>query len=171
MRHATLATVATVLLTATACGGADPETVDGATDDESESSEEVIVPVERSTDLLDPEGSELGTAWLRESDSDVPELEVQVAGLTEGFHGMYLLEADNCDALTEGASGVPLSPMLVLGNGVGSVTSLIGEVDLEELLDGGGVTVVIGPAVAAPNEVLPEPTASRVACGTFGDGG
>ncbi len=166
MRHGTLATVAAVMLSATACGGADPETVDAG--DETASSDEVVVPVERSTDLVDPGGSGVGTAWLRDSDNGVAELEVQVAGLTEGFHGVYLFDAAGCDALDEGAAGVVLSPMLVLENGVGSVTTLAGAVDLAELLDGAGVTVVVGDAVAAPAEVTPEPTGSRVACGSFG---
>ena len=121
MRRWTLATAMTVLLTATACGGGDDED-DDVLSDERATTEAPVVLVERSTELVDPEGSVLGTAWVRDGDNDHAELEVQVAGLTAGFHGLRLFETESCEDLASGPS-VVLSPMLVLENGVGSVTT------------------------------------------------
>lgn len=166
MRRWTLATAMTLMLTAAACGGSDGEDVDAGSDDPAQT-DEVLVPVERSTDLLDPEGSQLGTASLRDADSGATQLEVQVAGLTQGFHGMYLFETDSCDAVDGESAAVLLSPMLVLESGIGSITTLVGPIDLEELFEGEGPTVVIADAVATPDGVDAAGPGSRVACGTF----
>lgn len=159
MRRWTLATAMTVLLTASACGSADPEEADRAVPTDAP-----LVPVERSTDLVDPEGSVLGTAWLRDGDNDSAELEVEVAGLTPGFHGIRLFEVSSCDAVTAAAPSLLLSPMLVLENGVGSITTLVGPVSMDDLLEGGGVTVVLDEAVAGPADLG---TGSQLACGAF----
>lgn len=164
---ATLATATTLLLTATACGGDDePEDVDSAAGT-STSDEVSTVPVERSTDLVDAGGSILGTAWLREAENGGAEIEVQTAGLTQGFHGMYLVEAASCDAVDDGSASVVLSPVLVLENGIGSITTLVGPVDLADLLDVEGPTIVIADAVATPDGVAASAPGSRVACGSF----
>jgi hypothetical protein len=162
MRRWTLATAMTVLLTATACGGSDDREAEVQSDDTS-SSDEIVVPVERSTDLVDPEGSVLGTAWIRDSENDYAELELQVAGLTAGFHGVRLFETGSCEDLASASSAV-LPPMLVLDNGVGSITTLIGDVTLEELVEEGDVTVVLDQAVPALGDVG---TGSQLACGAF----
>jgi len=166
MRRWTLATAMTLMLSATACGGADPENVDVGSDEPSQT-DEVTVPVERSTDLVDPEGSRLGTASLRDADSGAAQIEVQVAGLTQGFHGMYLFEAGSCDTVDQESAAVVLSPMLVLENGIGSITTLVGPIDLEELFEGDGPTIVIADAVATPDGVDAAGPGSQVACGTF----
>ena len=168
MRCRGLATATTLLLTVTACGSADPEEVDAA-DGAGAAQSEAVVPVEKSTDLVDPEGSVLGTAWVRDADSGgAAELEVQVAGLTQGFHGMRLYEVGSCAAVVPGAPATLLPPMLVLENGVGSITTLVGPVSLNELLEGDGVTVVINDAVEGAAEGLEgDSPGSRVACGAF----
>ncbi len=172
MRRRTLATFATatiLLLTATACGGDDePEDVDSAAGT-STSGDASTVPVERSTELVDAGGSILGTAWLREADSGAAEIEVQASGLAPGFHGMYLVEAASCDAVDEGSASVVLSPVLVLENGIGSITTLVGPVDLGDLLDVEGPSIVIADAVDTPDGVDASGPGSRVACGAFSE--
>ena len=159
MRRWTLATALTVLLTATACGGSDE--LDGEV---LTNSDAPVVPVDLETDLVDPEGSVLGTAELSDDvETDLAELEVEGSGLTAGFHGIRLFEAEGCDDLAS-APSVVLSPMLVLDNGVGSITTLVGATSLEELVEGGGVTVVIDEVVPGLAEVG---TGSQLACGSF----
>lgn len=147
---------------------ADPAEVDPAVEDMARS-DTPIVPVEKSTDLVDPEGSVLGMAWIRDADSGIAELEVQVVGLTQGFHGIHLYEVGSCEAVPD-APATLLSPMLVLGNGIGSITTLVGPLSLNGLLEGDGVTVVINDAVEGPAEGLGGGgTGSQLACGAFLD--
>ena len=168
MHRWALATATTLLLTMTACGSDAPGEADTAVEDQTQS-DAPIVPVEKSTDLVDPEGSVLGTAWIRDADSGgIAELEVQVAGLTQGFHGMHLYEVGSCEDVEAEAPATLLPPMLVLENGVGSITTLVGPVSLDELLDGDGVTVVINDGVEGAAEGLEAGNSgSRVACGAF----
>ncbi len=163
MRRWTLATAMTLLLTATACGGS--EELDGEVlPDELTNSDAPVVPVDLETDLVDAEGSVLGTAELSDDvDTDLAELEVEVSGLTAGFHGLRLFEAAGCDELAS-APSIVLSPMLVLENGVGTITTLVGPVSLDELVAGDGVTVVVDQAVPGLAEVG---TGSQLACGSF----
>jgi Cu-Zn family superoxide dismutase len=163
MRRWTLATAMTVLLTATACGGS--EDLDGdVLSDELTNSDAPVVPVDLSTELVDPEGSVLGTAVLSDDvETDIAELEVEVSGLTAGFHGIRLFEAAGCDDLAA-APSIVLPPMLVLENGVGKINTLVGPVSLDEIVEGEGVTVVIDQAVAGLAEVG---TGSQLACGAF----
>ena len=170
MRRWGLATATTLLLTVTACGSADPGG-DGTAGGQATQSETPIVPVERSTDLVDPEGSVLGTAWIRDSDSgDLAELEVQISGLTQGFHGMRLYEVGSCDGAGPEAPVTVLPPVLVLENGVGSITTLVGPVRVDELLDEDGVTVVINDAAGdAPGEPAAGDPGTRAACGAFAE--
>jgi hypothetical protein len=168
MRRWTLATATSLLLTVTACGSDASEEAETAVDDVPQS-DAPLVPVEKSTDLVDPEGSVLGTAWIRDADSGgVAELEVQVAGLTEGFHGMHLYEVGSCEAAGPEAASRVLPPMLVLENGIGSITTLVGPESLDQLLEGDGVTVVINDAVAAaPEGLAANDSGSSAACGAF----
>lgn len=163
MRRWTLATAMTLLLTASACGGADPEEIDPDAD-EPAASEEVLVPVERSSELVDREGSTVGSAWLREEDTDVAELEVRVAGLTAGYHGIRVFEGGSCDSLEPTDPSILLPPLLVLENGVGSLSTLVGPISLDELLEGDGVTVLVDEAVVDLADVG---SGSRLACAEF----
>lgn len=170
MRGRTPAAALMLLLATAACSSSDDRLGDDADvpAGDTTSGEEVLVPVERSAELVDPEGSVLGTAWLREADNGT-ELEVQAAGLTQGFHGMYLFDVASCDAVDPGATGTVLSPVLVLDNGVGSITTLVGSVDLDTVLEGGGPAVVIADAVASPGDVDDAGPGSRIACGAFAE--
>jgi len=137
-----------------------------------------LVPVEVSTELLDPEGSDVGTAWFRDDDGRAV-VEVQVAGLTAGFHPMYLREAGSCAFEDTGASDpelLELPALLVLENGVGSMSTVAGSMALDTLLAEDGTALVIGPGVETLADVPPVPTedpaafvtGSRVACGAVG---
>ncbi|MDT0275898.1 hypothetical protein [Blastococcus goldschmidtiae] len=162
MRRWTLVTALTVLLTATACTANDGE--GDVLPDEQATTDGPIVPVDLSADLEDPEGSVLGTAELSDDVlTDFAELEVKVSGLTAGFHGIRLFEADSCADLAS-APSVVLPPMLVLEDGVGKITTLVGQVSLDELVEGDGVTVVLDQAVPGVAEVG---TGSQLACGSF----
>lgn len=174
MKRGALASVTTLLLTVTACSSDDTEAADAVADDQAASAEGALeddaaqVPVERSTELLDPEGSTVGAAWLRDSDGgDVAELEVQVAGLTQGFHGIRLYETGSCEAVGPEVPSTLLPPVLVLENGVGSITTLVGPVSLDELVQDGDVTVVVDDAAEDAPEALVPGTGSQVACGAF----
>ncbi|MCZ2857302.1 lipoprotein [Blastococcus sp. VKM Ac-2987] len=147
---------------------------DEAPDEEAEA--ESGVAVEVSTDLEDAEGSVVGTAWFRD-DEGRGMVEVQVAGLTAGFHPMYLYPGGTCEAgatAEEDAVLLELPPVLVLENGVGSISTLAGTMTLDDLLIEGGTALLIAPAVATlgdiptvTEQVAPLTTGSRVACGAI----
>lgn len=153
-----------------------PVSQDRGEEEEGEDPEGESVVVELSTDLVDAEGSIVGTAWFRDED-DRAMVEVQVAGLSAGFHPMYLSLAGTCevDGTVIGADLLELPPVLVLEEGVGSITTLAGSLGLDELLAGDGAAVLIGPAVAGlgdiPGTADPGPltAGSRVACGAIED--
>lgn len=176
MRRSLFLLAAATTLALAGCGSADEpaDSPAGATEDEGDSAE-TLVPVEASTDLVDPEGSVVGTAWFRDDDGRAM-VEVQVAGLTEGFHPMYLYEEGTCDLTGTAADDLAfleLPALLVLENGVGSMSTLAGPMSLDELLADDGSAVVITQAVdtladipAAPGEqTAPLETGSQVACG------
>jgi Cu/Zn superoxide dismutase len=175
MRRSLLLLAATTLAIA-GCGSADEpaDSPAGATEAE-DGSADPLVPVEVSTDLVDPEGSVVGTAWFRDDDGRAM-VEVQVAGLTEGFHPMYLYEVGTCDLAGTAADDpafLDLPALLVLEDGVGSMSTLAGPMSLDELLADDGTAIVItqgGDTVvdipAAPGEqTAPLETGSHVACG------
>ncbi|TFV59572.1 hypothetical protein E4P41_11700 [Geodermatophilus sp. DF01-2] len=151
--------------------------------------EPVLEPVEVTTELVDPEGTVVGAAWLRDGDQGV-EVQVEVNGLASGFHTMGLYDVGEC-----GTEGPPaddsafssvgelltvLPPVLVLDTGVGELTTLVAPAALlEELIAGNGTAVVVGEPVGgvsgdAPGDLpgadqLTPPTGSLVACAAFGE--
>jgi Cu-Zn family superoxide dismutase len=165
------ATAAAALLALSACSSADePEDATGAADGGS-GAEETLVPVEESAELLDREGSTVGRAWLRD-DAGRAVLELQLTGLTAGFHPVQLGESGSCEADDPGAL-LDLPPLLVLEEGVGSMTTLAGSMPLDELLADDGTAVLLGESVEGLGD-LPTGSetsgaeASRVACGVVG---
>lgn len=132
-----------------------------------EEQEEPLVPVEVATDLVDPEGSTVGTAWMRDTENG-SELELRVAGLTPGTHPVTVHAVGNCDP-AQGYAAVgdvvaQLPAVLVLDDGVGTLTTLVGPTPLEDLLAGDGVAAVVQETegtAAAP------PVATRIACAAF----
>ncbi|SDN80507.1 hypothetical protein [Geodermatophilus sp. DSM 45219] len=128
--------------------------------------EEPLVPVEVTADLVDPEGSTVGTAWMRDTDNG-SELELRVSGLTPGTHPVTVHAVGTCDP-AQGFAAVgdvvaELPGVLVLDGGVGTLTTLVGPEPLEDLLAGDGVAAVVqeSEGAAAP------PVATRVACAAF----
>lgn len=141
--------------------------------------EEVLVPVEESTELVDADGTAVGTATFRDDD-DRAAVEVEVSGLTAGYHPMYLYTGGTCEPDDEAVDGTAvraLPPLLVLEDGFGSITTLVGSTGLDQLLAGSGSALVIAPAVAGLGE-LPQAvdeendlvtTGSLVACGVIAE--
>ena len=182
MRRSPLLLIASAALALAGCSAGDDELADslaavtqGEEVQDEDAPEESGVPVEVSTDLVDAEGSVVGTAWFRDDDRAM--VEVQVAGLTGGFHPMYLYPAGTCDfegAADGDAALLELPPVLVLENGVGSMTTLAGSMTLDDLLAEAGTALLIAPAVATlgdiptvSEQVAPLSAGSRVACGAI----
>lgn len=177
MRRSLLLVAASTTLVMTGCGSADEPEDSAAGVTNGEESADPIVPVEVSTDLVDPEGSVVGTAWFRDDDGRAM-VEVQLAGLTEGFHPMYLSDMGTCD-LADTAGDDPafldLPALLVLEDGVGSMSTLAGPMSLDELLADDGTAIVLTEAVdtqadipsAAGEQIAPLDTGSQVACGAI----
>ena len=130
------------------------------------------VPVERTADLLDPEGSVLGYVTIRQSVTDTgTEVEVQASGLAEGEYPLTLLDAADCSTsggtLAPSGAEVPdaeLAGLVVEANGVGEVTAQVAP-DLGDLLDDDGSALVAGPPATSPGA---GPTGSQQACAAFG---
>lgn len=134
-------------------------------------------PVDVPGEVIDAEGSVVGVLWFRDADVGT-EIEVEVSGLSPGFHPMYLFDAAVCDTESRSSNG-PVGPflsagdliqelpsLLVLANGVGSTTTLVAG-DPEQLLEGDGTAVIIAdPIVEEPPAI--DVVGSRVACGAIG---
>ncbi|WNV77673.1 superoxide dismutase family protein [Geodermatophilus sp. DSM 44513] len=193
--HRTLLPAAAVLLALTACAADDgeqlredlaavtaaeaaprvPDSGEGEGPEEEQDDRAVLEPAEVPTDLVDPEGSVIGTAYLRDEQRGT-EVEVEVMGMTPGFHGVGLYDVGACDAAgapAEAFSSVgelltPLPPVLVLDNGVGVTTALVDSAPVvEELLVGNGTAVVIGDAAVDLAAAQAPPVGSRMACAAF----
>jgi Cu/Zn superoxide dismutase len=184
----TLLPAAAVLLALTSCATHEEElradlaavTAEAPAEPEEQAQEEPLVPVEVTADLVDPEGSTVGTAVLRDTE-DGAELEVSVSGLTPGFHTMGVYAVGDCTAggvpagdpatafPAAGALVTALPPVLVLDDGVGSLTTLVGPTPLEELLAGDGTAAVVDGAAGGTMDEQPQPDATRVACAAFAD--
>ena len=162
------ATAAALLLLA-GCGGQADETIDAGTDQNagSDQPDEERVPVEAPPELLDAGGTTVGTAVFTDTDNGA-QVQVQINGLPPGFHGMHLHDVGTCepDSTAPGGTGEPgdflsagphlgsataahgehagdLPSILVTEAGVGEMTTLVGGVDLELLLDGDGTALVV----------------------------
>lgn len=101
----TLLPAAAVLLALTSCATHEEElradlaavTAEAPAEPGEQAQEEPPVPVEVTADLVDPEGSTVGTAVLRDT-ANGTELEVGVSGLTPGFHAMGVYAVGDCTA-------------------------------------------------------------------------
>jgi Cu-Zn family superoxide dismutase len=107
-------------------------------------------------------------------------VEVTASGVTPGDHPVGLYEVGVCepggeaggDFASAGALVMPVEdlsdlPAMVVGDdAVGRMSSLVDDVDLEDLLEGDGTALVVHPVAdaAVPPE---EARASRVACAEF----
>ncbi|WP_100498375.1 superoxide dismutase family protein [Geodermatophilus chilensis] len=166
------------LAAATAADGARiPDTGEGEGPTEEQDDRAVLEPAEVPTELVDAEGSVMGSAALRDGDIGV-EVSVEVRGMTPGFHGMALHDVGTCDT-ADAAAGeafpsvgeliAVLPPVLVFENGVGSLTTLVEPAPaVEELLVDDGTALVVYESVPDLAAELP-PTGSRLACAPFNE--
>jgi Cu/Zn superoxide dismutase len=179
VRHSLILSIASAMVAVAGCGADDDQSADSVAGvaQEGEESADPLVPVEVSTELVDPEGSEIGSAWFRDDDGRAI-VELQVAGLSAGFHPLYLYELGTCDlddTAVEDAALVELPALLVLEDGVGSMTTLAGSMSLDELLADDGTALLIAPGVETLSDVpavrddqsAVSVTGSRVACGAL----
>lgn len=177
MRCSIVPAAAAVLVLAACSNG--PSSAEGP---DSEVTEPPEVPVEVTSELIDPEGSRLGTATFTDTDNGV-EVELDASGLTTGAHPVGLYGVGICEPASASPTDPDLIddffsagdlivftedpgnlPSLVVGEEeVGRLTSLVSTSDLDELLDEDGTALIIHAAVdpAAPAD---EPLGSRVAC-------
>lgn len=161
------ATAATALLV-TACGDdGSVSGVGGSFDslNDGEVTESPVVLVDLTGELVDPEGSVLGTATFTDTDAGT-ELEVDASGLTPGDHEMLLVSEGGCtEDAVEGTAVADLPTLPVTEQEVGEVSTLAGAFDLEELADEDGASLIVLPL--AGEEVAGD--AAWVACASIGD--
>ena len=157
-------TAATVLALA-ACGDDSSQAgVGGSFVDEqdAEITDPPVVPVEETADLVDPEGSRLGLVTLTDADTGA-QVHVQANGLPPGTHPLALYEVAACTASATSEDptrvgtwtgtgralpGTTLPELVVGAEGVGEISSVVGSVELRDLLDDDGTTLVVGSAAA-----------------------
>ena len=150
-----------------------------------------VVPVHASAELVDREGSVLGTAEFTDEDNGVL-VTVDVHGMAPGPHDVYLLDGGRCEVADTGSAS-PTSPgdggqivdlpvLQVTELEVGSLSTLVGSVDLGDLLAGDGTAVFVdaGADDAVTSAGSSEPghsvarsgasttRGSQVACGVIG---
>jgi superoxide dismutase, Cu-Zn family len=169
------ATAAVLLLAACA----DDDGIGAAQPDEVTRSP--VVPVDASAELLDPEGSALGTATFTDQLNGV-QVAVEVHGMTTGSHQLRLVDVGGCPP-PDGSQQIGMLPVVqVTETGVGSLSTLVGSVDLQELLAGNGTALVVeamtsdpaaGSASGTSGDPAPESRASgdpgsATACGVIG---
>ncbi|MCZ2836729.1 hypothetical protein [Modestobacter sp. VKM Ac-2985] len=140
------AATAAAALVLTACGD-DEDGVGGSFEalDDGAVTEEPEVLVDLTGELVDPEGSVLGTATFG-STTNGTEIEVDASGLTPGDHPMLLVSEGGCteDAI-DSAPVADLPDLPVTENEVGELSTLAGEFDLDLLADEDGTSLLVLP--------------------------
>jgi Cu/Zn superoxide dismutase len=154
VRALVLATAASVLL----AGCASDDGIGAVQPDEITSSP--VVPVQAAADLADPEGSVLGTVEFTDQSNGV-QVDVEVHGMTTGAHPVRLVDVGQCQPPAGSAQIGELPPNQVTGTGVGSLGTLVGSVDLADLLAGDGTALVVETAADTVASGAP---GSRTAC-------
>lgn len=149
-----VAATAATALALTACGDDGNESgVGGSFEglDDGEVTETPEVLVDLTGELVDPEGSVLGSVTFS-STTNGTEIEVDAAGLTPGDHDMLLVSEGGCtDDAIEGEAVTDLPALPVTEQEVGELSTLAGEFDLEELADEDGASLIVLPL---PGEAL-----------------
>ncbi|MCZ2818477.1 hypothetical protein [Modestobacter sp. VKM Ac-2984] len=158
------AATATAALVLTACGD-DEDGVGGSFEalNDGAVTEEPEVLVDLTGELVDPEGSVLGTATFSSTTTGT-EIEVDASGLTPGDHPMLLVSEGGCteDAI-DGAPVADLPALPVTTQEVGQLSTLAGEFDLDLLADEDGTSLIVLPL---DDEVLAD-DAAWVACASI----
>ena len=163
MKRRTALPIAAAVLVLAACGN----------DQDGEITEPPVVPVSVTADLVDAEGSRLGSAVVTDESAGV-RIELDASGMTPGDHPVGLHEVGVCEPTGAGADeyastgdpiagGGELTPLVVGEDGLGRLSSLLSGVDLGALLDEDGTALVVRPVpgVAVPPDEAP---ASLAAC-------
>lgn len=158
---------AALALVLTACGDDGNESgVGGSFEavDDGAVTETPEVLVDLTGELVDPEGTVLGTATFTDTDTGT-QLEVEASGLTPGDHDMLLVSEGGCtDDAIEGEPVTDLPALPVTEQEVGELSTLAGAFDLQELADENGASLIVLPL---PDEELPE-GAAWSACASIG---
>ncbi|MCZ2824255.1 MULTISPECIES: hypothetical protein [unclassified Modestobacter] len=141
------AATATAALGLTACGGESTAGVGGSFEGlgNGEVTETPEVLLDLTGELVDPEGSVLGTATFS-STTNGTEIEVDASGLTPGDHPMLLVSEGGCteDAI-DSAPVADLPALPVTEQEVGELSTLAGEFDLDLLADEDGTSLIVLP--------------------------
>lgn len=159
---------AAALLLLTACGDdGNPSGVGGSFEglDDGEVTETPEVLVDLTGEVVDPEGSVLGTATFSDSDTGT-QLDLEVSGLTPGDHEMLLVGEGGCaeDAI-EGEAIADLPVLPVTEQEIGELSTLAGSFGLDELADEDGTSLIVLPL--AGDAVGQD--GAWVACASIGD--
>lgn len=128
--------------------------------------------------LVDPDGSELGTATFAEVDGEL-QVAVQVEGLPPGFHGLHVHSVGLCepdsqspdgsqtgdflsagghlgaDTSSHGAHAGDLPALHVTASGTGSLTAIVGSMTVADLMDEDGSAIMVH---ASPDNLAHIPT-------------
>ncbi|MGY5885262.1 superoxide dismutase family protein [Modestobacter lacusdianchii] len=165
MKRSPVLPAAALLLALAACGD-DPTGAGGNfTADEPEITEQPEVPVEETVDLLDPEGTRVGNVTFTDTGTGA-EVAVRANGLPPGDHPLELYGTASCEAPATSADptdvgtwsglGDPLPDtdlpdLVVTDDGVGEVSSLVGSLELDAILDEDGTTLIVSATSADPS--------------------
>jgi Cu-Zn family superoxide dismutase len=128
-----------------------------------------VVPVQASAELTDPEGSRLGTARFTDQ-ADGVQVEVEVHGMSTGAHPVHLYGVGRCRPPAGSGQIGELPAVQVTGTGVGALSTVVGSVDLADLLTGDGTALVVDEAADAQTGSSAGPTSGDPAAGTQAPG-
>ena len=137
---------AAAALVLTACGD-DEDGVGGSFEalDDGAVTETPEVLVDVTSELVDPEGSVLGTATFTSTTAGT-EIEVEASGLTPGDHPMLLVGEGGCaEGAVDGEPVADLPALPVTDQEVGALDTLAGEFDLDLLVDEDGTSLIVLP--------------------------
>lgn len=147
MKRRTALPIAAAVLVLAACGN----------DQDGEITEPPVVPVSVTADLVDREGSRLGSAVVTDESAGV-RIELDASGMTPGDHPVGLYEVGVCEPTGDDgytSAGDPVAgagelPPLVAGDdGLGRLGTLLSGIDLGRLLDEDGTALVVQPVPGA----------------------
>ncbi|WP_222196012.1 superoxide dismutase family protein [Modestobacter italicus] len=165
MKRSTVLPAAALLLALAACGD-DPTGAGGSfTAEEGEITEQPEVPVEETADLLDPEGTRVGNVTFTDAETGA-EVQVRANGLPPGTHPLELYSTASCEApatsddptdigswsgLGDPLPDTDLPELVVTDDGVGEISSLVGALELDDILDEDGTTLIVSAVPADPS--------------------
>ena len=165
MKRSAVLPAAALLLALAACGDNPTGAGGNVTADEPEITEQPEVPVEETADLLDPEGTRVGNVTFTDAETGA-EVSVRANGLPPGNHPLELWSTASCEApatsadptgvgtwsgLGEQLADTDLPELVVTDDGVGEISSLVGALELDDILDEDGTTLIVNATSADPS--------------------